>query len=313
VIVTGGAGFIGSHLSKKLVSEKHEVMVIDELHPYYSIERKQQQLQSIKEAGTFRFIQKSLLLDFSELKDDFEEFKADCVIHLAALPGVSYSLIAPNEYIDYDIKATVNALELAGQTGVKQFIFASSSSVYGERENEPLKEEMANGRVISPYAAAKAGAESFCHAYASIYSYQMTILRFFTVYGPFGRPDMAISKFIRQAIHNEEINIFGVGSARDYTYIDDCVDGILKAILYSKGNEIYNIGTGNPISLEELIIELTHYFPNLKVKKEGFRKGDVTTTWADWEKANRLIQYKPKVSFSQGIKNTVEWAIKNEK
>jgi UDP-glucuronate 4-epimerase len=312
VIVTGGAGFIGSHLSRKLVSENHEVMVIDELHPYYSIERKQRQLEWIKETGSIRFIQKSLLHNVNELKDVFEEFKADCVIHLAALPGVTYSITAPNEYIDYDITATVNTLKLAGDSGVKHFIFASSSSVYGERDNIPLKEDMANGQVISPYAAAKASAESFCHAFASLYSYQMTILRFFTVYGPWGRPDMAISKFIRKAIHNEEITIFGNGSARDYTYIEDCVDGILKAFCYSRGNEIFNIGSGNPISLEDLVNEITKYFPNIIINKTDFRKGDVLTTWADWGKANQLLGYEPKVPFTEGLKRTIDWAYKNE-
>lgn len=312
MIVTGGAGFIGSHLSRKLITEEHDVMVIDELHPYYSIERKKRQLEWINEVGSIRFIQKSLLHDVDELKDVFEEYKADCIIHLAALPGVTYSITSPNEYIDYDITATVNTLKLAGDSGVKHFIFASSSSVYGERENIPLKEDMANGRVISPYAAAKASAESFCHAFASLYSYQMTILRFFTVYGPWGRPDMAISKFIRKAIHNEEITIFGNGSARDYTYVDDCVDGIMKACFHAKGNEIFNIGSGNPISLEKLVNELIKYFPSLKMNKKDFRKGDVMNTWANWSKANQLLSYEPKVSFSEGVRRTIEWAMKNE-
>lgn len=312
VIVTGGAGFIGSHLSRKLITEKHEVLVIDEMHPYYSVERKRQQLEWIKEAGPFQFIQKSLLHNVEELKEVFESFKADCIIHLAALPGVSYSIEAPNEYIDYDITATVNTLKLAGEAGIKHFIFASSSSVYGDRENIPLKEEMANGRVISPYAAAKASAESFCHAFASLYDYQMTILRFFTVYGPWGRPDLAISSFIRKAIHNERIRIFGKGSARDYTYIDDCIDGITKAIDYHKGNEIFNIGSGNPISLEKLVTEIQKYFPSLKINQEGFRKGDVMNTWADCSKANQLLNFEPKVTFQEGIQKSIDWALKYE-
>ncbi|HYK73144.1 MAG TPA: NAD-dependent epimerase/dehydratase family protein [Pseudoneobacillus sp.] len=312
VVVTGGAGFIGSHLARRLLNEKHEVVVIDELHPYYSVERKKRQLEWVKESGSFHFIQKSLLHNAEELDEVFSDIKADCMIHLAALPGVSYSIEAPNEYIDYDITATVNALKLAGKAGINHFIFASSSSVYGERENIPLKEEMANGRVISPYAAAKTSAESFCHAFASLFGYQMTILRFFTVYGPWGRPDMAISSFIRKAINNEGIHIFGNGSARDYTYIDDCVDGIIKSMDYRKVNEIFNIGSGNPISLQQLVTEIQKYFPHLKMIHEDFRKGDVMNTWADYSKAKRLLQYEPKVSFEEGIRKTVHWALKYE-
>lgn len=308
IIVTGGAGFIGSNLSKRLLAEGHELLVLDAMHPYYSIERKEKQLKRIGEEGEFLFYKKNLLEDESEVKEIFASFQADCVIHLAAIPGISLSLEVPNEYVDYDIKATINALRYAGESGVKHFIFASSSSVYGEQENVPLQEEMATGKVISPYAAAKYGAESFCHAYASIYNMKMTILRFFTVYGPGGRPDMAITKFIRKLQAGENIEVFGNGTSRDYTYIDDCVQGIILAMQKSKGNQTYNLGSGRPIAIEELVQALRPHFPEMQVIQDGIRLGDVSSTWADITKAKTELGYEPTFTFSEGLARTVEWS-----
>ncbi|SFB16891.1 MULTISPECIES: SDR family NAD(P)-dependent oxidoreductase [unclassified Bacillus (in: firmicutes)] len=312
IIVTGGAGFIGSNLSKRLLAEGHKILVLDAMHPYYSIERKEKQLKRIGEAEKFLFYKKNLLDDEAEIKEIFSTFQADCVIHLAAIPGVSLSIEVPNEYVDYDIKATINALRYAGETGVKHFIFASSSSVYGEQENVPLKEEMATGKVISPYAAAKYGAESFCHAYSSIYGMKMTILRFFTVYGPGGRPDMAITKFIRKLQSDESIEIFGNGTSRDYTYIDDCVEGIILAMQKSKGNQTYNLGSGRPIAIEELVQSLRTHFPSMKLTQDGTRLGDVSSTWADISKANSELGYEPAFTFAEGLARTVEWSKENE-
>lgn len=307
VVVTGGAGFIGSHLSKRLLQSNIELTIIDNLHPYYDIEIKKQQLINLKKYGNFTFYPTNLI-SYEDTYKIFRDQTYDMVIHLAALPGVTNSLIAPLDYIDYDIKATVNILKAAGETGVKHVVFASSSSVYGNQNGLPLKEHMANGRVISPYAASKYGAESFCHAYCDLYGFQLSILRFFTVYGPGGRPDMAISKFISLLNRNEEITVFGEDSARDYTYIDDIVDGIVKVINYSGENEIFNLGSSKPISMKELLRELRNYYPHIKIKHEPFRKGDVLSTWADISKAKKLLQFEPKVSFHDGIKRTVNWA-----
>lgn len=309
IIVTGGAGFIGCHLTRKLLKEGHEVMVLDELHPYYSKQRKIEQLEFIKEAGNFKFEEKSLLKDADEVHKIFLDFKADSVIHLAALPGVSYSLEAPEQYVDYDIKATANLLKFSGESGVEHVIFASSSSVYGEQANEPLKEDMATGRVISPYAAAKYGAESFCHAFASMYNFDMTILRFFTVYGPWGRPDMAISKFIDKLIKGEEITVFGSGTSRDYTYIDDIVEGIYSSMKNGGGTNIFNIGSSQPIPIEELIDHLAEHFPKMNINYSDFRQGDVSATWADTSKAKQMLGFEPKVTFKEGLARTVQWAI----
>jgi UDP-glucuronate 4-epimerase len=312
IVITGGAGFIGSHLAVKMLKEQHEVSIIDNLHPYYSPERKQQHLEEIKKHGDFNFYQ-SDLLHREETIDTIKKISPDAIVHLAALPGVAYSILRPQEYIDYDVKATVNVLEGAGYAGVKQVVFASSSSVYGNMNNIPFKEEMASGKPISPYAASKYAAESFCHVYGHLYGIDIKILRFFTVYGPWGRPDMAIANFIKKAKHGEEIIVFGQGGSRDYTYVSDIVNGISLTLSKLQGSQILNIGSGRPIAMDQLLTQLKKYFPDMKVKHEGERAGDVDRTWADISLARELIGYEPLVNFSKGIEETVLWADKYER
>lgn len=308
ILITGGAGFIGSHLAKKLLLNQHQITIVDNFHPYYSPEQKKVHIHEIKRLEMpFRLLQADLSEE-SSCKKVFEETAYDVIVHLAALPGVPFSIQQPLQYVDYDIKITINLLKNSGETNVKHFVFASSSSVYGNQSNEPLSEENANGRVASPYAAAKYGAESFCHAYQSLYGFQLSILRFFTVYGPWGRPDMAIPIFIRKLIAEESIDIFGKGSARDYTYIDDIVDGIERTILYSKGNETYNIGYGEPVYMETLLEHLLRSFPTMKVNRLEPRQGDVQMTWSNIEKAKHLLGYKPTVNIEEGLKRTILWA-----
>lgn len=305
-MITGGAGFIGSHLARRLVLEDHEVHIIDCLHPYYSPERKTLQLEHIKKVGEFYFYHHDLL-NREETISLIKSISPDIVVHLAALPGVAYSIEKPMEYVDYDIKATINVLEGAGQAEVKKVIFASSSSVYGDQEG-PFREDMASGKVISPYAAAKYSAESFCHVYQHLYGFQINIVRFFTVYGPWGRPDMAIALFIKKLLKGEDIHIYGSNSARDYTYIDDIVEGIYLTMMNCTASETFNIGSGRPIFMETLISELSVYFPKLSFKREGSRKGDVQKTWADISKASDILGYRPKIEFQKGLQETVKWA-----
>jgi len=306
IIITGGAGFIGSHLSRRLLLEKHEVFIIDCLHPYYSPDRKRTHLDEIKKLGDFSFINRDLL-DREGTIRLISDISPEVVIHLAALPGIAYSMDQPLEYVDYDIKATINVLEGAGKAGTRQVIFASSSSVYGNQEG-PFGEEMATGKVISPYAASKYSAEAFCHVYEHLYGFQMNILRFFTVYGPWGRPDMAIGHFVKKLMNGEVIHVFGSGSARDYTYIDDIVEGINLTMMNSRESETFNIGSGRTVSMERLLSELHIHFPNMVVKRVGNRLGDVHQTWADISKAVTQLGYKPKVDFSLGLEETVKWA-----
>ena len=307
ILITGGAGFIGSHFAVKMLREQHEVAIIDNLHPYYSVERKKQHLEVIKEAGDYQFYQIDLL-DRDETINIIKKISPEAIVHLAALPGVAYSILRPLEYIDYDVKATVNILEGAGKAGVKQVIFASSSSVYGMMKNIPFKEEMASGKPISPYAASKYAAESFCHVYGHLYGMNVKILRFFTVYGPWGRPDMAIANFIKKLKVGEEITIFGEGGSRDYTYVADIVNGMGLTLNNLNQSAIINIGSGRPISMDQLLDELKNYYPDMKIRREGNRAGDVDRTWADISLARELLGYEPEVDFRKGIAETVAWA-----
>jgi len=307
ILITGGAGFIGSHFAVKMLKEQHEVAIIDNLHPYYSVERKKQHLHIIKEAGEYPFYRNDLL-NRDETISLIKKVSPDVIVHLAALPGVAYSILRPLEYIDYDVKATVNVLEGAGQAGVKQVLFASSSSVYGMMKNKPFKEEMACGKPLSPYAASKYAAESFCHVYGRLYGMDVTILRFFTVYGPWGRPDMAIANFLKKAKNKEAITIFGEGGTRDYTYVGDIVNGMALALQKLQQSAILNIGSGRPISMNQLLDELKLYYPDLKIQRENHRAGDVDNTWADISLARELLGYEPETDFKQGIAKTVAWA-----
>lgn len=308
ILITGGAGFIGSHLAKKLLLNHHQITIVDNLHPYYNLEQKRNHLNEIEGLGIpFRFLQVDVM-DESSCKTIFEETSFDVVVHLAALPGVPYSIAQPLQYVDSDIKVTINLLKYAGETKVNHFVFASSSSVYGNQADVALSEDMANGQVASPYAAAKYGAESFCHAYQSLYGFQLSILRFFTVYGPWGRPDMAIPIFIKKLMSGESIDIFGKGSARDYTYIDDIVEGIERTILYSKENETYNLGYGEPVYMETLLDHLRVSFPTMKINRLAPRQGDVQMTWSNIEKAKQKLGYKPSVNIEEGLTRTILWA-----
>ncbi len=307
IFITGGAGFIGSHLAAKLLSLQHDVIVIDNFHPYYSTERKRQQFRELTGSSSVPVYEIDLL-DGEKTEALFRRYQPDCVYHLAALPGVPNSLLQPLEYVDYDIKATINVVNAAGKAGASHVLFASSSSVYGDQGNMPLKEEMATGNVISPYAAAKYGAESFCYAYANLFGYQLTIFRYFTVYGPWGRPDMAISKFIRRLLNGEEIVVYGTKTARDYTFVDDIVNGMVAALHRRGGNDVFNLGSGRPVTMEELLHHLQKHFPTMKVQYAPERVGDVKATWADITKAQQAFGYKPTVSFEEGLAKTIAWA-----
>ncbi|MBN8208529.1 NAD-dependent epimerase/dehydratase family protein [Bacillus sp. NTK071] len=308
ILITGGAGFIGSSLATSLLKAKHDVSIIDRFSTFYHVERKKEQVDQIKKIGPVK-VHEFDLLDEEKTIAHFKDHIYDAVIHLAALPGVQPSLTNPHDYIDQDIKVTVNVLRAAGISGVPHVLFGSSSSVYGNQDG-PLSESKANGKVKSPYAAAKAGAESFCHAYQSLYGFKLTILRFFTVYGPWGRPDMAIPLFLTKLLKGEPITIYGRHQSRDFTYIDDIVNGISLALNQTGQSEIYNLGSGKPVRLEDLIRLLMNYFPDANVLDETFRAGDVRHTWSNIEKAEGDLGYVPEIGFEEGLRRTVEWAKK---
>ncbi|MFX3623987.1 MAG: SDR family NAD(P)-dependent oxidoreductase [Ectobacillus sp.] len=306
VLVTGGAGFIGSHLALRLLKEGYELVLVDNFHPYYSSARKRYQLEQVQKQGDVALYECDIL-DKEALQVIVRKEKPEAIVHLAGLPGVRPSLKMPEAYIDINIKGTSNVLACAGKEGVQHVIFGSSSSVYGERAGVPLKEEMADGKVLSPYAASKFGAESLCHAFQYMYGFQLNILRFFTVYGPWGRPDMAVAGFVRKLLHSEGITIYGKGTGRDYTYIDDITKGI-SLVLDSDDSDIYNLGSHAPVAMADFLKELKRHFPNMKVNWEGNRMGDVTSTWADITKAQTKLGYKPSVTFQEGLERTILWA-----
>ena len=311
ILVTGGAGFIGSHLCEKLLENDYNVICLDNFNDYYDLRIKEDNIAESLKDKNFTLV-KGDILDKGCLKNVFSRYNIDKIIHLAALAGVRPSLINPQEYVDVDIKGTVNLLEVAKKYRVEQFIFGSSSSVYGINSKIPFSEEDRIDLQISPYATAKRCAELYCATYHYLYRIPVTILRFFTVYGPRQRPDMAIYKFTKLMSQGESISMFGDGkSERDYTYIDDIVDGIIKAIQKNFKFEIFNLGNSKTIKLRKLI-ELIAQRLNTDVKIQQFpeRAGDVYITYADISRAKRMLGYEPLTSVEEGIENFVKWYLK---
>lgn len=316
-LITGGAGFIGSTLSERLI-ENNKIIILDNFCDFYDSKIKEKNISNIKLNKNIK-IYKCDIRDKTMLKKIFDENEIDCVIHLAAMAGVRQSIENPNLYQDVNCNSTQNILEEMKNHNIKKLVFASSSSVYGNCKETPFKENMSTDYPISPYAATKKANEIMIHVYHKLNNIDAIILRFFTVYGPKQRPDLAISKFTKQILKNEEISMYGDGTtSRDYTYIDDLVDGIIKSINYVEKNkniyEIINLGNSKPILLKEMIKTIGQEL-NIepKIKQKNTQCGDVETTYADITKAKKLIGYKPQTTFKEGIKKYIEWYKKNNK
>jgi UDP-glucuronate 4-epimerase len=311
-LVTGGAGFIGSHVCERLLGEGHAVCAFDDLNPFYDPAIKQRTLADLRALGSkFEFVQGDLL-DTVALEELFHRSKFDQVIHLAARAGVRPSLEAPALYQRVNVEGTVNLLEAARRYGVKKVTLASSSSVYGVNAKVPFSESDPIFSAISPYAASKLACEALGHVYHHVYGMDVTALRFFTVYGPRQRPDLAIHKFAKLILASNPIPVFGDGgTARDYTFVSDIVDGVLAATRRQSGFEIINLGDSHPITLSRLI-ELIEAALGMKAKidRKPVQPGDVPVTFADISKAQRLLGYQPRVKIEQGIPLFVEWVKK---
>ena len=311
-LVTGGAGFIGSNLVEKLLENGNKVIVIDNFCNFYNPKIKEKNIEEFVLNENFKLYRNDIR-DRQALNKIFEENKIDIVVHLAGMAGVRPSIENPILYQEVNCTGTQNLLEEMKAHNVKKIIMASSSSVYGNCKKVPFKEDMIVDFAISPYAATKKANEVMTHVYHKIFDFNVIMLRFFTVYGKRQRPDLAISKFTRLMLNNEEITMYGDGStARDYTYIDDIVDGIIKSVNYIILNknvyEILNLGNSNPISLKEMINTIAKNLNIVpKVKQLPMQPGDVDITFADITKAKELIGYMPKTSFEQGIQNFVNW------
>jgi UDP-glucuronate 4-epimerase len=309
ILVTGGAGFIGSTLCEKLVFDlDQKVVCADNFNNFYN--------PLIKENNIFRLLKnknfKLYRVDICNktlLREIFDENKIELAIHLAAMAGVRPSIENPLLYEKVNIEGTINLLECLKEAKIKKLIFASSSSVYGGNKKVPFSEEDKVDFPISPYAATKKAGELICYTYHHLYDISAFCFRFFTVYGPRQRPEMAIHKFTREIFKKEEISIYGDGSSsRDYTYIDDIINGIIAGIKALKGYEIINLGNSSPETLSGLIriIEKLSGI-NAKIKFEEMKPGDVFTTFADIGKASELLRYNPATSLETGIKRFISW------
>ena len=306
-LVTGGAGFIGSHLVEALLKQGNEITVIDDFNDYYPSRIKRQNLaHSLSKINLVEGDIRDAIL----VERTFAKGKFDGVIHFAARAGVRPSIRSPKLYFTTNIDGTFNLLDACRYHGVKNFIFASSSSVYGMNEKVPFSENDALTRTISPYAATKLAAEQICSNYSHLFGIRCMCLRFFTVYGPRQRPDLAISKFTERIIAGETIEQYGDGStARDYTYVDDIVEGILAAIDYRQSNfEIFNLGGSATTTLAELIQMIEQACEKTaNIKVVGDQPGDVPRTFADVSKAHELLGYSPQTPISEGVKKYVQW------
>ncbi|MCZ2084064.1 MAG: GDP-mannose 4,6-dehydratase [Flavobacteriales bacterium] len=337
-LVTGGSGFIGSHLVEHLLKNGHSVINIDNFDDFYDYKIKiKNTLESVGKTLEFSFHEKQLdiqkLIFETSIKDYqlyyqdirnkeglekiFQKHKIDMVIHLAALAGVRPSIERPLEYAEVNIKGTMNLWELCKDFQIKKFINASSSSVYGNNEKTPFSEDDSVEHPISPYAATKKSGEILGHVYHHLYGIDMIHLRFFTVYGPRQRPDLAIHKFTKLISENKEIPFYGNGStARDYTFIDDIIEGIHKSITHIESQnqvyEIINLGESQVINLNEMVETIENELEKKSIKKNlPLQPGDVEKTNANIQKAKTLIGYQPRTHFQNGIKKFVEWFLRN--
>ncbi len=310
ILITGSAGFIGSHLAEALVDD-HKIIGLDNFCDFYDPQIKWRNIQKLQKKNNFRLI-KADIRNQQRIEEIFSENKIDLVIHLAAMAGVRPSIADPQLYTEVNINGTVNLLEACKKNNIKKFIFASSSSVYGNNEKVPFAENDSVDFPISPYAATKKAGELICHNYHHLYEISMICLRFFTVYGPRQRPDLAIHKFSRKILNNEEIPVFGNGgSERDYTYIDDIISGVLKSIKFVSSQniyEIFNLGESRTIKLSEMIQTIESAIGK-KAKKKWLpmQPGDVNRTYADISKSRKLLNYNPATDFEMGIKIFIEW------
>ena len=314
VVLTGGAGFIGSHLAKALVKRGDQLTIIDNLDDFYSPAWKKSNLADVGSVGQYDFAEADIC-NSAKVREILARADPHVLIHLAARAGVRPSIEQPRAYEQVNVAGTVNLLETCKELGVPKFIFGSSSSVYGESSRAPFSEDQVEMRPISPYAATKLAGELLGYTYAHLHDMQVVSLRFFTVYGPCQRPDLAIHKFLALLEAGKPIPFFGDGtSGRDYTYVDDIVAGILAAMecdaRYEHGvpYAVFNLGNSHPVTLNELVASLERASGRKAIlNRLPLQPGDVPLTWANIQKAELHLNYRPATSLEAGLRKFVEW------
>ncbi|MCB2289083.1 GDP-mannose 4,6-dehydratase [Clostridium sp. CS001] len=320
ILITGGAGFIGSTLCDYLIKNNHKIVIIDNFNDFYNPKIKRSNITEIKHLMKINNIpDDNLIIEEGDLRDInfltkvFSSYTIDLVVHLAAMAGVRPSIIDPILYNEVNVSGTLNLLDLCNKFGINKFIFASSSSVYGNNRKLPFAEVDSVNFPISPYASTKKSGELLCHVYSHLYGINIACLRFFTVYGPRQRPDLAIYKFTKLISEEKQISIFGDGtSERDYTYIDDIIQGIDKAISWSSiGShkyEIFNLGRSDTIMLRYLVERLeSELGVKANIEYLPMQPGDVAITYADISKSKEILGYNPVIKFDDGISKFVRW------
>ena len=308
ILVTGAAGFIGSNLSDRLLAQGHAVLGLDNFNDFYDPSVKERNSKDALAHSNFELVRGDIL-DAALLETVFARFRPDRVVHLAAWAGVRPSIERPGLYQKVNVEGTTNLLERCRLDGVRHFVFASSSSVYGDREQVPFRETDSVDQPISPYAATKRAGELLCYTWHHLFGMHTHCLRFFTVYGPRQRPEMAIHQFVRRIEEGLPIEMFGDGTtSRDYTYIDDIVDGVVAAIERVDGYGIFNLGESKTIELRELIGLIgRHAGRKPIIEARPSQPGDVTRTFADVSRARQAYGYDPKVNIDEGIRRFVDW------
>jgi UDP-glucuronate 4-epimerase len=308
ILVTGGAGFIGSHLCEQLLREGKQVALVDNLDDFYDPRLKLANLEEIKLSGRVE----SFIVDIRDrgrLEEVFEKYRPQAVVHLAARAGVRPSLIHPELYVSTNVSGTLNLLELSRHFGIEKFIFGSSSSVYGDTSRVPFSEDDPIARPISVYAATKVAGESLAYTYSHLYNLAVICVRIFTAFGPRQRPDLAIRKFAHLMEKGEEVRIFGDGSmSRDYTFVSDVVTGLDLALNSDHKFEVFNIGNSRPLCVSYVVKVLEEALgKKARIKYLPPQPGDVALTYANLDKSRKLLGYEPRVTFEEGIRQFVQW------
>jgi len=313
VLVTGGAGFIGSHLVEKLLASGHEVVILDDFNDFYDPQTKHANIAGLARDVTIYHVD---LRDSELVRNLFHREKVDAIAHLAARAGVRPSIQQPRLYYDTNVTGTLHLLEAARVTEVERFVFASSSSVYGASKRIPFSEDEHLKQTLSPYAATKIAGEFLCSTYSHLYNLRVVALRYFTVYGPRQRPDLAIHQFTRRIYAGQPIDQFGDGSTRrDYTYIDDVIQGTMAALQYEGSLfDIFNLGESDTIQLKDLIAAIEKALgKKAKINQLPEQPGDMPLTCADISKARKLLAYKPTTRLSDGLPRFIEWFLRSAK